>query len=123
MNLCSEKAVFHIISLSLVLVSCCLSRRPSRVAGDTWNEGEERYYFSGFGDTVKTKSKELILFLRTTRGAFLHSFLDAKLILKPTVPRNPIKHICTDLIQLTIAFRDTKGWLVSLVKMGRLERR
>lgn len=123
MNLCGEKTVFHIVSLSFVLVSCCLSRRPSGVAGDTWNEGEERYYFSDFGETVKTKSEELILSLRTTCGAFLHQFLDTKQILKPRVPRNPIKHICTALIQLSIAFRDTKGWLVSLVKMGRLERR
>lgn len=123
MNLCGQKTVLHIVSLSFVLVSCCLSRRPSGVAGDTWNEGEERYYFSGFGDTVKTKSEEMILSLRTTRGAFLCRFLDTKQILKPIVPRNPIKHICTALIQLPIAFRDTKGWLGSLVKMGRLERR
>lgn len=54
---------------------------------------------------------------------FCAVFLDTKQILKPRVPRNPIKHICTALIQLSIAFRDTKGWLVSLVKMGRLERR
>lgn len=58
--------------------------------------------------------------LRTTYGAFLHRLWDAKQIL---VPRNPMKHVCTDLIQLIIAFRDTKVWLVSLVKTGRLERR
>lgn len=123
MNLCGEKTVFHIVSLSFVLVSCCLSRRPSGVAGDTWNEGEERYYFSGFGDTVKAKSGEMILSLRTTCGAFSRRFLDTKQILKPRVPRNPIKPICTALIQFPVAFRDTKGWLVSLVKTGRLERR
>lgn len=41
----------------------------------------------------------------------------------PTVPRNLIKHVRTDLMQLIIAFRDTKVWLVSLVKTGRMERR
>lgn len=78
MNLCGEKTVFHIVSLSFVLVSCCVSRRPSGVAGDTWNEGEERYYFSDFGETVKTKSEELILSLRTTCGAFLRRFFGHK---------------------------------------------
>lgn len=48
---------------------------------------------------------------------------DAKQILMPTVPRNPIKHVCMDLMPLIIAFRDTKVLLVSLVKTGRLERR
>lgn len=57
-NLSGEEALlacwlFHYISLSFALVSCCLPCRPTGVAWDTWNEGEELFYFPGIGDMEK----------------------------------------------------------------------
>lgn len=53
----------------------------------------------------------------------VHQFAGTKQIILPNFSRNPKEHICTKLLQLFFVFRDTKVWLVSLDRMGSLERR